>query len=265
MDGHSFIFLGGMHRSGTSLVHRLLRDHEQVSGFRDTDAPEDEGQHLQRVFPTGRDCGGPGRFGWGAGGHLTEVDAARLPEPQQLFEQWALHWDLTRPVLIEKSPPNIVRTRFLQALFPRSRFLIVVRHPLFSCMATKKWAGRQSLESLLDHWFHCHQVLQQDAPGLRSLRVVKYEWLCADPVKSLAELADFAGLDGALDSTKVHDRASDVYVREWRAMLESRAGRRSARQLIDRFEGSMDAFGYSFDDLSRSNPLNITYADPEVL
>jgi len=43
------VFVAGLHRSGTSLVHRCLAAHPDVSGFADTGVPEDEGQHLQTV------------------------------------------------------------------------------------------------------------------------------------------------------------------------------------------------------------------------
>ena len=37
---------------------------------------------------------------------------------------------MSEPVLVEKSPPNLVRTRFLQALFPDARQIVVTRHPI---------------------------------------------------------------------------------------------------------------------------------------
>ena len=49
----ALVFVGGLHRSGTSLVHRCLALHPAVSGFSGTGVPEDEGQHLQTVYPAG--------------------------------------------------------------------------------------------------------------------------------------------------------------------------------------------------------------------
>jgi hypothetical protein len=39
------IVLVGLHRSGTSPLAQALAEHPSVSTFRDTGAPEDEGQH----------------------------------------------------------------------------------------------------------------------------------------------------------------------------------------------------------------------------
>ena len=60
---HRFVFLAGLHRSGTTLLARLLAAHPEISGFSGTGEPADEGQHLQSVYPAARVYGGPGRFG----------------------------------------------------------------------------------------------------------------------------------------------------------------------------------------------------------
>ena len=52
--GRRYVFVCGLHRSGTSLITRSLMDHPEVSGFRDTGAIEDEGQFLQTVLPLER-------------------------------------------------------------------------------------------------------------------------------------------------------------------------------------------------------------------
>lgn len=54
---HPFAILGGLHRSGTTLLFRMLREHPEISGFANNpDAnewlgAEDEGQYLQSVYP----------------------------------------------------------------------------------------------------------------------------------------------------------------------------------------------------------------------
>jgi len=72
MEGHKLVFLAGLHRSGTTLLARLLTAHPQISGFSGTDAPADEGQHLQSVYPSDHEYGRPGRFGFSPEMHLTE-------------------------------------------------------------------------------------------------------------------------------------------------------------------------------------------------
>ncbi len=67
-----FVFVAGLHRSGTSLLFQCLRDHPQISGFENTGVPEDEGQHLQSVYQPAHKFGRPGTFGFNPDSYLTE-------------------------------------------------------------------------------------------------------------------------------------------------------------------------------------------------
>ena len=185
---HDLLFICGLHRSGTTQLNETLASHPDVSGFRHTGAPHDEGQHLQSVYPTARLHGGPGKFAFDTRSHLTEdsplatADNARL-----LFEQWTRHWDLGRRVLIEKSPPNLVRMRFLQSLFPEAGFVVIVRHPIVTALATQKlattwWMRRTFRTAALDgtvrHWFAAHRWMMEDLPHVRRRHLLRWEDLC---------------------------------------------------------------------------------------
>src|SRR5262245_48742926 len=109
MNRHKFLFISGLHRSGTTLLAQCLREHPEISGFRDTGVSEDEGQFLQTVYAPGVEHGGPGKLAFDPATHLTE-DSPLITEEnrRKLFTDWARYWDLERPVLLEKSPPNLM-------------------------------------------------------------------------------------------------------------------------------------------------------------
>jgi len=69
---HDLVFVGGLHRSGTTLLARAIAKHDEVSGFRRTEALANEGQFLQSVYPIAREFGGTGRFGFDERSHMTE-------------------------------------------------------------------------------------------------------------------------------------------------------------------------------------------------
>jgi len=249
------VFIGGLHRSGTSLLFRLLRDHPMVSGFSGTGVPEDEGQHLQRVYQPAKELGGEGRFGFSPGAHMVEEapDAARA-KAAMLLEQWGPHWDLSRPVLAEKSPPNLMRMRFLQSLFPDARFVVIMRHPLEVALAERKRVGRRPVWSLIRHWFACHDTYAADAPHIRRLLTLRYEDLLSEPQRTVEELLGFLGLPSAPEvaTAEVSTGRSDRYRTDWERLSTNPVYRRYADLLVRRFEADANRHGYSMRKFSPS-------------
>ena len=240
------VFIGGLHRSGTSLLFQALREHPLVSGFRDTGVPEDEGQHLQSVYPPARAHGGPGHFGFAPQAHLTEASPLVTDYSREtLLREWGVHWDLTKPVLLEKSPPNLIRTRFLQALFPSSSFLMLLRHPLAVAYATKKWTNA-SLSSLIEHWLLCYSTFDRDRQHLKSSYIVRYENLVKDPA-TLGSVQTFLGL--AAHDVPVHIRPDldDAYLVKWREARQRQEDSDDAKRIEDRFGERIARFGYSLE------------------
>lgn len=261
---HRLVFVGGLHRSGTTPLTRLLGAHQQVSTFHDTGVKEDEGQHLQDVYATAYAHGGPGRFGFAPAAHLTEESPLATPENAELLmASWSAHWDLSRPYLVEKSPPNLLMTRFFQALFPDARFVMIVRHPVVVALATRKWTGRRMpLVRLLEHSVHAHEVFLADAAHLRSLLVIKYEHLVADPTSTLAAVGDFLGLVGPISTEGLESGRSTRYQDRWEELRSSPLPWHwlEQRWIRSRLEGRIARLGYDLDDLAAAAPFPIPRA-----
>ncbi len=95
--------------------------------------PEDEGQHLQDVFPRATETGGV-RFGCSAAAYLDETSSLITEaNSRRIWNSWSRWWDPSKSVYVEKSPPNIAKFAFLQAIFKDAGstvFIAVVRHPI---------------------------------------------------------------------------------------------------------------------------------------
>jgi hypothetical protein len=255
-----FVFVGGLHRSGTSLLYRSLTMHPAIGGISGSGVPEDEGQHLQTVYPPARHHGGPGRFGFDDRARLTEssplVTAANR---ERLLAEWGRYWSRDRAVLAEKSPPNIIRTRFLQALFPEATFVVMIRHPVAVACATRKWA-RGSLESLIRHWLRCHEILAEDATRIDRLQVVRYEHLVRDPGREIGRVLSALELGGTVPASAVDAHLNDRYFLSWRSD-GTRLGRAVRERRVLRHEPAVNRFGYSLVDLDRLPPRGLLTAD----
>lgn len=240
---HRMVFVGGLHRSGTSLLHRCLGDHPDVSVFSDTGVPEDEGQHLQSVYPTAMDHGGAGRFGFDPTAHLTEDSPlATDRHAQRLLDDWAPYWDLSAKRLIEKSPPNLIRARFLQRHFPGARFVFLLRHPVATSYATQKWS-RTPLRDLIEHWLVCHERFRQDVDHIERSLVLRYEDVVRDPDREIERVFTFLGLDPVPVAQEVRTGINDAYFSRFERSGVMPAAHRLYIQR--RFERRVQIFGYS--------------------
>jgi hypothetical protein len=249
------LFVGGLHRSGTSAVARLLASSSRVRGLTGTGAPQDEGQHCQPVVSAASAHGGPGLFAFDPGSHLTEGSPlVTSGNARRVLDAWLPFWHLSpgdrlgwaapdRLVLLEKSPPNLVRTRFLQALFPAARFLVVIRHPGVVTMSTARWQPALAPTTLLRHWLHAHETLTADAAYVDHLHVLRYERLLADPAGAVDELTAALGVIGPFDMSTLEPGHDERHLEAWRAVA-----RRLAPTDTAGLETRVRRFGYTLHE-----------------
>ncbi|MFQ6605989.1 MAG: sulfotransferase, partial [Fidelibacterota bacterium] len=182
IEQYRFIFIAGLHRSGTTILGDLLKQHPAITGLENTGVSMNEGQLVQSVYPAAFRYGGPGKFGFAPEMHLTEKSALFSNENRlKLFREWGQYLDLQQLIIVEKSPPNLIKTRFLQALFPSSLFVIIKRHPIAVTFATKNRWKNSSVIDLFAHWVKCHEIFQADKPYLTQVVEFKYSEFVQDP------------------------------------------------------------------------------------
>jgi hypothetical protein len=190
-----YVFVCGMPRSGTSILGRNIARMEGCTGLHHTGVLEDEGRYLQDVYPTEGDCGGPGRFGFDPRAHLTETSPLLTPaNALKLRQSWERYWDQSKRIRVEKTPANLLMTRFLQAAFPNAWFVVIRRHPVPVSIAIQKWkVSVTPLHNLFEHWLHCHQLFEEDKTYLKHVYELTYEDYIQNPDKCHHEIAAFIG------------------------------------------------------------------------
>jgi len=190
-----YVFVGGSPRSGTSLLGRNIARMEDCTGLKNTGVFEDEGQFLQDVYPTASAYGGSSRCGFDPRIHRTEASDLLTPDNiRKLHAAWHGYWDNSKSIFVEKTPENFLMTRFLQAAFPNSYFVVIKRHPVPVSIGGQKWTVNiTSLNRMFEHYLRCYRLFEDDRKYLKHVYELRYEDYVEDSDKYHQEIAAFIG------------------------------------------------------------------------
>ena len=268
---HGYVFICGMRRSGTTILGRNVGRLVDCTDLKNTGTRADEGQNVQNVYPTAHELGGPGRFGFDTRAHRTESSTLLTPENvSKLRASWHKYWDNAKRIYVEKTPSNLLATRFLQAAFANSYFIVIRRHPVPVAMASQKWKFNvTSLDNLFRHWLHCHALFEGDRKYLKRVYELKYENYVEDQDKCHNEIAAFIGTQvpeppkddtfrivvqwrnptGLRVPEKGMEKASPIhnqkYLDRWHKLLTESPFRIYYRYLVRKYESQFNQYGYS--------------------
>jgi hypothetical protein len=190
-----WLFLLGCNNSGTTLLMELLGSHPIVRQL-----PK-EGQRLTQAIPNSAPLGIGRVFTQQADlFRRTETDdGACVP---RLRYDWAYYSDPRPGIRFEKSPPNTLKSRWLQKYFAPARFLVLVRNPYAVCEGIGRRRGH-SIEEAAIHWRTVHEVLQEDMTYLDRCLTVRYEDFCEQPLEVLENIRQFLGVNEPFDESLV--------------------------------------------------------------
>jgi hypothetical protein len=191
LDGHYWLFILGLNNSGTTLLVDLLKAHPLVRWL------PNEGQYLTGALPLPRSYHVPRNFSRRPDiFHWTEESD---PTPALRIQyDWSYYYQRRPGILLEKSPPNIMRSRWLQHCVQPSRFLAIIRHPYAVCEGIRRRDGHPIDEAAF-HWVRANECLLEDARQLRDCLLLRYEELCQQPEDHLEKIESFLGLPTPID------------------------------------------------------------------
>lgn len=247
-DPEKWVFLVGCYNSGTELLMHLLGSHPAISAL------PDEGQFLTDQLQADYELGLPRMWVLREDlFRLTEADTG--PDPLRLKREWLMRLDRSKPLFLEKSPPDAARTRWLQQHFPNAHFVAIVRNGYAVAEGIRRkaepthLASGWPLELCARQWSRSNEILMEDADHLDRILWTRYEDLAENPGSELARILEFLGLGESgspgidLDqSWSVHERNEPI-----RNMNGSSIGRLTAEEIdaITEEAGPMlQRFGY---------------------
>lgn len=191
LDESEWLFVLGVNNSGTTLLARVLGLHPSVRDL------YTEGQRVTQCLPL------PGPLGvqrlWSQ-----RIDDFRWTEDHdasrvlRIMYDWAPLFGPGRGYLLEKSPPNTVRSRWLQKNFAPARFIVVTRNPYVVAEGIRR-RRNCTIEEAAEHWTTAHRILLKDLPHLQKVLRITYERLCDNTRDVLGEIEEFLELDRPFD------------------------------------------------------------------
>lgn len=241
-----YLFIGGMHRSGTTALWEAFRRHGQVSGFPPgTNDCENEGQYSQSVYPSDHHYACPHWLDWPLHPqmHLTEESPlASDANGAVLTAEWARYWDQSKPWLLEKTPRNLVIARFLQRMFPTAHFLFILRHPVAQALALRRigWSSATVPELVL-RWLAAHECGAGDLAHLRCWCALRYEAFITRPEAHFQKVCETFGLAREPLRYPIDSTANEKYRRAW-------CPREDEVEQLRPLNGRVRAFGYDLFD-----------------
>lgn len=235
-------FIVGCTNSGTTLLHDVLAQHPATGAmpvdghFLQTQLPTPWGHGLERVWGTR-----PDTF------RMTEEDAGEK-RARRLQRQWAARYDDPhRPILLEKTPPNALRMRWLERHFTDAHFVGIIRHPFAVVEGIHRKSG-WPIELGARQWRMTNEAMLEDADRLRRWMMVRYEDLTARTDQVVDEVAAFIGLESDDIDTDRTWRAIggwDTAIRNQNARSLDRLSGADRETILGEAGPLMERLGYS--------------------
>ena len=307
--GRKLVFIGGPHRGGTTYIWRNFKLHPEVSGFGnafETGSDESEGIFMQDVYtkmgigqefmemmkPEAARSGvlmtGLGRYALGPeeNVHWTETHEKVTEYSQtRVLNRFGGYWNLSANVLVEKSPPNAILSRFFQATYnignkgpwtntPEDgfgggtsvcRFIFVSRHPIANALAQQALEEVKfiHIQELVANWVRLHEYMREDAAKLQFVEWVTLEGFVDNQAGELARLWKMAGLgegksDAALEAAAARIVADSdekpkrdfnkKYQDRWcGAVTRRESARIAAEDIVKKFSERVAALSLPYD------------------
>lgn len=179
----AYIFVLCPPRSGSTILWNLVSTSSQVSAL-----PR-EGQKLPEVRKILRNDP------WN---ETMEVPWARIKD------EWHKYWESEKPLMIEKSPPNLIRAGEIEKYFEPCYFLIMVRNPYahFEGLMRKR---KRSSDKVVEFIIKCLRCQMTNSQNLATSIRFKYEELVESPVQVCKKIESFIPRLGVLDYDKTFE------------------------------------------------------------
>ncbi len=185
---NKYLFILTPPASGSTLLTEILMTSPHVS-CNNPESSRKEGQKVDSVRQIMRDDP------WN--------EMKEMPWPF-IKKEWRKKWDLGRPVLLEKSPPNLLRSAAIEKHFIPAFFIVFIRNPYANCehwIRKNSWSPERSSE----FWVRLAGYQKWNLENLGRRLYLRYEDLVSDQEGSRRKILEFIPEIESLVTERIFD------------------------------------------------------------
>ncbi len=174
---NQFLFILSPPFCGSTLLTEIISTSKNVSCNNNIGLKE--GQHLPKVHDVlfTEDRWDPNK----------EIDWNRIKK------LWSKYWDRSKPVLLEKSPPNICRANNIDNVFSNSKYICLIRDPYAQIQSNIR-RYNTDLEAAAKKYISYLKFQKNNIKTLENTLVISYEELADNPLKTKEKISTFLPL-----------------------------------------------------------------------
>ena len=127
---------------------------------------------------------------------------------------WRKYWDLSKPILLDKSTTNIMRANKIREIFKPASFICLVRNPYAQCEGIIR-RSKKSAESAAKFTIKCLKYQKRNIENEKNLLFFTYEELCNKKEKIINDIHNFIPEINDIDINKkfkAHNFKSEKYM-----------------------------------------------------
>jgi hypothetical protein len=220
------LFIVCMNNGGSTMIHECLANCENAvvmprSKLKPNSATSAEGHVNAGGFmprPFDHDVGAV----WSEKKYIFQnVENYNWPKIKEAWNsKWMLSskWAESGRVLVEKSPPNVLRARMMEEQFEDPYFIVMVRNPYAIAEGMRRRWGR-SVQRSTRHWVESSKEQIENIENLNNVIWFRYEKLCSKPnyikkkiINFIPELYDLS-FDVSVSGTHAIDKHNSVPIK----------------------------------------------------
>lgn len=232
---HSYLFVLCPPYCGSTVLWRLLSTSPVVS------AHPTEGQSLEEV----KHIIWEGPKPW---------DPRKVIPWAEVRQGWERVWDMSKSILLEKSPPHIVWALEIEKAFTPAYFIAMMRDPYAFCEGRRRRHPESHIKVSAEFWADCANYQIRNIERLERITFFRYEDFAERPMDIRSQILDFMSELEDIDITKSFKARSIGRSRELaiQNLNREKIDRLSTRDIRDvnsvlrRHDHLMDYFGYGY-------------------